>query len=184
MDVVRSRMTNRAFAPCEIPRAHVEMILEAARHAPSGANAQPWHYVVVTDAAVKQAMNERGVVPNAYSITASTSPEETAAPSLTFSVVTLPARCAAISFSIFIASITQIRSPSATSSPSETATFSTVPCSGEGSVSLEALGPEPPERSRRGGRRPPACADPAEGTAAGASPITLTSKSLPETSTL
>ena len=46
MDVVRGRMTNRAFAPAEIPRAHVEMILEAARHAPSGANAQPWHYKV------------------------------------------------------------------------------------------------------------------------------------------
>jgi 5,6-dimethylbenzimidazole synthase len=53
MDVVRHRMTNRAFAPADVPRAHVEMILEAARHAPSGANAQPWHYVVVTDAAVK-----------------------------------------------------------------------------------------------------------------------------------
>ena len=51
MDVVRGRMTNRAFAPAEIPREHVEMILESARHAPSGANAQPWHYVVVTDPA-------------------------------------------------------------------------------------------------------------------------------------
>ena len=58
MDVVRSRMTNRAFAPCAIPRAHVEMILEAARHAPSGANAQPWHYIIVTDAAVKQAIGQ------------------------------------------------------------------------------------------------------------------------------
>ncbi|HKX03666.1 MAG TPA: nitroreductase family protein [Methylomirabilota bacterium] len=58
MDVVRGRMTNRAFAPAEIPRAHVEMILEAARHAPSGANAQPWHYVVVTDPAVKQAIGQ------------------------------------------------------------------------------------------------------------------------------
>jgi len=56
MDVVRTRMTNRAFAPAEIPRAHVEMILEAARHAPSGANAQPWHFVVVTDAAAKAAI--------------------------------------------------------------------------------------------------------------------------------
>ena len=56
MDVVRTRMTNRAFAPAEIPREHVEMILEAARHAPSGANAQPWHYVVVTDPAVKSAI--------------------------------------------------------------------------------------------------------------------------------
>lgn len=58
MDVVRGRMTNRAFAPAEIPRAHVEMILEAARHAPSGANAQPWHYVVVTDPEVKQAIGQ------------------------------------------------------------------------------------------------------------------------------
>ena len=53
MDVVRHRMTNRAFAPADVPREHFEMILEAARHAPSGANAQPWHYIVVTDAAVK-----------------------------------------------------------------------------------------------------------------------------------
>jgi nitroreductase len=58
MDVVRRRMTNRAFAPFEVPRAHFELILEAARHAPSGANAQPWHYVVVTDPAVKQAIGQ------------------------------------------------------------------------------------------------------------------------------
>jgi 5,6-dimethylbenzimidazole synthase len=58
MDVVRSRMTNRAFAPAEIPCAHVEMILEAARHAPSGANAQPWHYVVVTDPDVKRTIGQ------------------------------------------------------------------------------------------------------------------------------
>lgn len=58
MEVVRSRMTNRAFAPFEVPRAHVEMILEAARHAPSGANTQPWHYVVVTDPDVKRAIGQ------------------------------------------------------------------------------------------------------------------------------
>lgn len=58
MDVVRTRMTNRAFAPCDVPREHFEMILEAARHAPSGANAQPWHYVIVTDPAAKQAIGQ------------------------------------------------------------------------------------------------------------------------------
>ena len=58
MDVVRGRMTNRAFAPAEIPPDHVEMILEAARHAPSGANAQPWHFIVVTDPAVKQTIGQ------------------------------------------------------------------------------------------------------------------------------
>lgn len=51
-------MTNRAFAPWEVPREHFEMILEAARHAPSGANSQPWHYIVVTEAAVKQAIGQ------------------------------------------------------------------------------------------------------------------------------
>ncbi|HEX2776387.1 MAG TPA: nitroreductase family protein [Candidatus Acidoferrales bacterium] len=36
MEIVRGRMTNRAFAAYEVPREHFEMILEAARHAPSG----------------------------------------------------------------------------------------------------------------------------------------------------
>ena len=58
LDVARNRLTNRAFAPWEIPREHFEMILEAARHAPSGANAQPWHYVVVTDPEVKQTIGQ------------------------------------------------------------------------------------------------------------------------------
>lgn len=61
MDVVRNRMTNRAFAPYEVPREHFELILEAARHAPSGANAQPWHYIVVTDPEIKARLGERFV---------------------------------------------------------------------------------------------------------------------------
>lgn len=57
LEIARSRMTSRAFAPgTEIPRAHVEMILEAARHAPSGANAQPWHFIVVTEPETKKAI--------------------------------------------------------------------------------------------------------------------------------
>ena len=55
MDVVRNRMTSRQFDPSvPVPREHYELILEAARHAPSGANAQPWHFIVVTDPAVKK----------------------------------------------------------------------------------------------------------------------------------
>lgn len=59
MEVVRGRMTNRAFAAYDVPRDHFEMILEAARHAPSGANAQPWHYVIVTDPAVKETIGQQ-----------------------------------------------------------------------------------------------------------------------------
>jgi 5,6-dimethylbenzimidazole synthase len=55
MKVVENRVTVRAFDPdYEVPREHFEMILEAARHAPSGANAQPWHFIIVTDADLKQ----------------------------------------------------------------------------------------------------------------------------------
>lgn len=57
MDVVRNRMTNRAFVPdYEVPRQHFELILEAARHGPSGANAQPWHYIVVNDSATREVL--------------------------------------------------------------------------------------------------------------------------------
>ena len=49
MDVVRNRLTTRAFRPdIAVPREHIEMVLEAARHAPSGANAQPWHYITLS----------------------------------------------------------------------------------------------------------------------------------------
>jgi nitroreductase len=55
LEVVRNRMTTRQFDPSyAVPREHYELILEAARHAPSGANAQPWHYIVVTAAETKK----------------------------------------------------------------------------------------------------------------------------------
>ncbi len=57
MSVARNRITTRQFnADFEVPHEHYEMILEAARHAPSGANAQPWHYIVVRDPDVKQSI--------------------------------------------------------------------------------------------------------------------------------
>lgn len=59
MEVVRSRMTVRAFDPAQaVPREHVELILEAARHSPSGANAQPWHFIAVTEQALKDRIME------------------------------------------------------------------------------------------------------------------------------
>lgn len=57
MDVVRNRMTTRQFNPnYTVPREHYELILEAARHGPSGANAQPWHFIVVTQPDTKRAI--------------------------------------------------------------------------------------------------------------------------------
>lgn len=55
LEVIRNRVTVRAFDPAfQVPREHYELILEAARHSPSGANAQPWHFIAVTDPALKQ----------------------------------------------------------------------------------------------------------------------------------
>lgn len=58
MEVVVDRKTTRAFAPCDIPREHFEKIVEAARHGPSGANSQPWHYIVVEDSEVKERIGD------------------------------------------------------------------------------------------------------------------------------
>ncbi|MFY9624190.1 MAG: nitroreductase family protein [Rhodoplanes sp.] len=59
MDVIRSRMTSRAFDPTSVvPHEHYAMILEAARHSPSGANAQPWHFIVITDQNLKTKIME------------------------------------------------------------------------------------------------------------------------------
>jgi nitroreductase len=55
MQVMRNRVTVRRFdADFNVPDAHYELILEAARHGPSGANAQPWQFIIVRDASVKQ----------------------------------------------------------------------------------------------------------------------------------
>jgi len=59
MEVVENRITTRMFdSSQEVPTEHIEMILEAARHAPSGANAQPWHFVVVTDWDLKKQISD------------------------------------------------------------------------------------------------------------------------------
>ena len=54
MQVIRNRVTVRKFQQdYTVPGDHYDLILEAARHAPSGANAQPWQYIIVRDQAIK-----------------------------------------------------------------------------------------------------------------------------------
>lgn len=52
-DEMRRRRTVRQFADRPVPRAAIESCLRAAASAPSGANQQPWHFVVVSDPAIK-----------------------------------------------------------------------------------------------------------------------------------
>jgi len=52
------RRSIREFSEQNIPQAVLENALKAAGTAPSGANMQPWHFVVVQDAAVKKRIRE------------------------------------------------------------------------------------------------------------------------------
>lgn len=54
LDVARQRRTVREFAPEAIPHEVLTLAIAAAASAPSGANQQPWTFVVVTDPEVKQ----------------------------------------------------------------------------------------------------------------------------------
>lgn len=52
-EAVRQRRSTRSFQRIPVPGAMILEMLEAARLAPSGSNAQPWRFVVVTDPAEK-----------------------------------------------------------------------------------------------------------------------------------
>ncbi len=52
-DIARRR-TVREFSSAPVPRAAIEHALLAAGTAPSGANLQPWHFVVIADPAAKR----------------------------------------------------------------------------------------------------------------------------------
>ena len=51
---MRQRRSVRAFSSEPIPREVIEQALLAAGTAPSGANKQPWHFVVVTNPEIKR----------------------------------------------------------------------------------------------------------------------------------
>ena len=52
-DRLGHRRSVRDFAPEPIPRELIEIAIGAANTAPSGANRQPWHFVAVSDPAIK-----------------------------------------------------------------------------------------------------------------------------------
>jgi nitroreductase len=53
-DDIRRRRSVRDFSDRPVPREVIEDALRAAGTAPNGANLQPWHFVVVQDASIKQ----------------------------------------------------------------------------------------------------------------------------------
>ena len=57
-DDLRRRRTVRDFSDRAVPREVIEDCIAAASTAPNGANRQPWHFVVVSDPAVKSRIRE------------------------------------------------------------------------------------------------------------------------------
>ena len=53
-DIIRRRASVRKLKPDPIPEEYIQKILEAGRWAMSGANSQPWEYIVVKDPKVKR----------------------------------------------------------------------------------------------------------------------------------
>ncbi len=59
---LQRRRTVREFSSEPVPVAIIEEAIRSAATAPSGANLQPWHFVVVTDASLKSKIREAAEV--------------------------------------------------------------------------------------------------------------------------
>ena len=60
MEVIKKRRSIRKYKPDPVPQESIDYVLEAARLAPSWANTQCWHFIVVTDEEVKNRVAQAG----------------------------------------------------------------------------------------------------------------------------
>lgn len=58
LELARKRRSIRKFKPDPVPDEYIQKILEAARWAMSGANGQPWEFIVIKDPVTKKRMAE------------------------------------------------------------------------------------------------------------------------------
>ena len=56
MKAIQDRRSIREFTPDPVSDQELDMLLEAARQAPSGENAQPWRFIVVKDETIRKKM--------------------------------------------------------------------------------------------------------------------------------
>ena len=54
LQAIRDRRSIRRFKPEPVSDHQINVLLESARLAPSGTNAQPWRFVVIKDGDVKK----------------------------------------------------------------------------------------------------------------------------------
>ncbi|MBI4528624.1 MAG: nitroreductase family protein [Deltaproteobacteria bacterium] len=58
LNIIKTRMSVRKFRPDPIPDDYVQKILEVSRWAMSGANSQPWEFIVVKDPDIKRQLRD------------------------------------------------------------------------------------------------------------------------------
>jgi nitroreductase len=58
LDAIKQRHSVRAYKSDPVPEEALQQILEAALSAPSGRNDRPWHLIVVTDPARREALSK------------------------------------------------------------------------------------------------------------------------------
>jgi len=58
LKVIQDRRSIREFSPDPVSDKDLDLILEAARQAPSGENAQPWRFIVVKDLQTRNKLGE------------------------------------------------------------------------------------------------------------------------------
>jgi nitroreductase len=58
LNLLKSRRSIRVYQDKPVPQDLLRQILEAGRWAPTGANLQPWHFVVVTDQETRRKIGE------------------------------------------------------------------------------------------------------------------------------
>ena len=58
LEVIRTRRSIRSFKDTPVPGELINQMIEAGRLAPSRANSQPWRFITITDAAIKQQLHQ------------------------------------------------------------------------------------------------------------------------------
>ncbi len=58
LDLAKTRRSIRKFKSDPIPEGSIDRIIEAARWAPSGANSQPWEFVIITEQKLKDGITQ------------------------------------------------------------------------------------------------------------------------------
>jgi nitroreductase len=65
-DAIANRKSIRYFSGAEVPPNVLAEVLDAARRAPSGCNAQPWRFFVVQDRAIVEALKRHKAFPQSF----------------------------------------------------------------------------------------------------------------------